>query len=163
MQWFDIPGYEKLYQINKFGQVKSLAKRVKSPVPWAPERQNYYPEKLLNGATDRYGYKIVRLYDGEKSKYWKVHRLVMLTFEGPSKKQVNHKNGLKNDNRLENLEYCTPKQNNIHKTQDLKQGKLNQEKVDEIRASSKTNKELAQKYGVCPSHIWAVRNFRRWK
>lgn len=59
-------------------------------------------------------YKAVRLTDG---KHHYVHRLILEAFVGPvpAGKQVDHLNGIRNDNRLENLEYKTPSENNRNK------------------------------------------------
>lgn len=61
------------------------------------------------------GYAFVHLRcDNGAYRNLQVHRLVMLAFVGPSDLQVNHKNGIKTDNRLANLEYVTPSQNRWH-------------------------------------------------
>jgi hypothetical protein len=64
------------------------------------------------------GYIVVTVthVENEKKKYKQrfVHRLVMEAFSGPSQLPVNHKNGIKSDNSIENLEYCTPKENMVH-------------------------------------------------
>lgn len=92
----DIPGYEGRYQISNLGNVKSLIRK----------------GKFLSQSDNGRGYLKVRLFDNEnKAKTWKVHRLVMLTFVGESEMTVNHKNGVKSDNRLDNLEYLSNEQN----------------------------------------------------
>tara|TARA_R110000782_G_scaffold256125_1_gene345015 strand:- start:863 stop:1375 length:513 start_codon:yes stop_codon:yes gene_type:complete len=63
----------------------------------------------------RQGYHRVELCNESKRRKFLVHRLVMLTFKGePNGLQVNHKNGIKSDNRLSNLEYCTASYNVKH-------------------------------------------------
>ena len=71
----------------------------------------------LVGRVDRCGYHEVVLSENGKSKSWLVHRLILLTFaptEGMDALHVNHKNGIKTDNRLENLEWCTRSENLLH-------------------------------------------------
>jgi len=62
------------------------------------------------------GYLFVRLSKHWEAKKWQVHRLVMTVFIDNlyQKKEVNHKNGVKIDNRLENLEWCTRSENMRH-------------------------------------------------
>ena len=62
----------------------------------------------------RFWYCQISLLDWYNKVSKQVHRLVMLAFVWPSDLQVNHKNGIKTDNRLENLEYCTSSENLLH-------------------------------------------------
>lgn len=98
-EWKDIPGYEGYYQVSNLGRVKSL---------------NYNREnrkQILKQAKDYDGYCLVSLAKNNKHTTAKVHRLVLQAFIGPSNLHINHINKIKEDNRLENLEYCTPKYN----------------------------------------------------
>lgn len=75
------------------------------------------------GRESTHGYKRITLgYDKYKRKDYRVHRLVAETFiENPLNKPfINHKNGNKQDNRVENLEWCTPKENSRHLVDVLK-------------------------------------------
>lgn len=104
--WKDVIEYEGLYQVSNLGRVKSL---------------NYNhsgKERIMKQARDGDGYYCVLLYKSGKRKRFSVHRLVAQAFIGPIPKGlvVNHINECQTDNRLENLEICTIRENSIHGT-----------------------------------------------
>lgn len=98
--WKDIPEYEGLYQASNFGRVKSL------------KRPYGLKEKILKQQLVC-GYYIVGLCKNSIRKKYLVHRLVWETFNGTIAEglQVNHINEIKTDNRLENLNLMTCKEN----------------------------------------------------
>ena len=95
--WKDIPGYEGLYQVSNYGNVKSLN-----------YRGTKGKHKCLKLNTDKYGYKIVILANHGKYKSYKVHRLVAAAFieNLNNYKEVNHKDNNKDNNQINNLEWC---------------------------------------------------------
>lgn len=104
--WKDVEGYEGKYKISNQGKVKSLNYR------------GHGVEALLKPKTDKDGYLEVRLCVNNVSRYVRVHRLVASTFieNDCDKPQVNHINEVKDDNRVENLEWMTNKENVNHGT-----------------------------------------------
>src|ERR1700722_7072894 len=98
--WKDIVSYEGFYQISDAGNVRALTG---------------YRAGMLKGE-DSFGYRRVTLWQDGKPEKFMVHVLVIVHFVGvaPDGKEVNHKNGNRADNRLENLEYVTKSQNQIH-------------------------------------------------
>lgn len=108
-EWRTIPGYEGVYSVSSLGRVRRdlggtgtcRAGRILSPILYTN------------------GYQVVRLYRDKTSRAFGVHRLVAAAFIGPCPKghQVNHLDGNKRNNRTDNLEYCTPKQNQQHAAQ----------------------------------------------
>ncbi len=101
-EWTPIPGFEGLYEINRLGSVKSLQKR---------NHQNELKTKI-----DRAGYRTVRLCK-QGMVYGKfVHRLLAETYIPliENKRFVNHLNGNKLDNSIENLEWVTHAENMLH-------------------------------------------------
>jgi len=111
IEWFDIPGYEGLYQASKCGKIKRLP--IMSPDNTDPRLKK---EKILI-CTPVYGsYCFAGLKKDGKMKLWPVHRLIALTFlENKDKKPVvNHKDRFRSNNHVDNLEWCTHKENSQH-------------------------------------------------
>ena len=109
--WKDIKGYEGKYQVSSLGNIKSLERIRKGK----SGSNVYVPEKLLKCKNDKDGYKECALCIGthKKAKYYKVHRLVAEAFlPNPNNYPIiNHRNEIKSDNRVENLEWCTNEYN----------------------------------------------------
>jgi hypothetical protein len=110
--WKDIENYEGLYQVSSIGRIKSLERTVYA----GSGRTRIQRERLLTNSINDNGYYRVNLWRNNIFKVRKVHRLQMEAFvpNPENKRTVNHKNGIKTDNRLCNMEWATHSENNQH-------------------------------------------------
>lgn len=153
--WKDIPNYEGLYKVSNLGRIKSFYFGI---------------SRILNPHKMTSGYYSIRLSKDKVSIAKYIHRLVAIAFiENPlEKSSVNHKNGVKTDNNILNLEWATHKENMHHA---IKNGllvvsgecaatsKLSDKIIIEIRTNKELNqRELAKKYNVHPSNISLIKN-----
>ena len=113
--WKDIKGYEGKYQVSDCGKIKSLARDKFLP---NGTFHSHLEEKILVQRINRYGYPCVHLYKNRKMKNMVVHRLVAMAFlpNPENKPQINHRDEVKNNNVVENLEWCEASYNNIYGT-----------------------------------------------
>ena len=160
--WAPVAGFEGLYDVSAEGEIMRVA----------AGRKGATPGRILRGS--RSGeYPSVVLTDREfRTKTHLVHALVARAFLGPRPKgaQVNHKDGVKSNNRLGNLEYVTPKQNIAHAKRlglakfpygiALQSRKLTDEQVREIRRRrpAENAERLAAEFGISRSHVYSLCN-----
>jgi hypothetical protein len=158
--WKDIPNCEE-YQVSNKGRVKSF--KGKKP-------------RILKACPNSSGYPSVSICSNGSEKRQTVHRLVMISFYGESElPHINHINGVKTDNRLENLEYCSAKENVCHAFkmglaaravgEDHGHSKLSSEDVFIIKNEMKnhTIKEICEIFNISSGNASKIRNNKIWK
>ncbi len=169
--WKSIPENSH-YEASNLGRIRSLDRKTLDTIG----RQQTRDGRILSPTPSRQGYLKVLLYRDRNRTTRLVHRLVAMAWLGecPDGMQVNHKNGDKADNRIENLEYVSPSENIQHsfriglsrRGEDHRDNKLNMAQVRRIRTlydAGKTQAALANQYGVNLSTIGKIVRGERWK
>ena len=133
--WKDIEGYEGLYQVSTYGNIKSLPKVRRNGTGTYIQK-----ERLLKPSNTSTGYKKVELCKDGKRKGFKVHRLVAIAFipNPDNKPEVNHIDGNKINNNIDNLEWVTSSEKTIHAYETGLSP--NKKELDEIRIIELYNK-----------------------
>lgn len=106
--WKDVPGYVGIYQVSNYGRIKSLSRHIYRKNGQISKLQ----EKILSPGIDKYGYYIVVLCNGKKETKT-IHRIVALSFiNNPNNlPEIDHKDGNRKNNKVENLRWVTRKEN----------------------------------------------------
>lgn len=110
-QWEQIGGYEGLYEVSNTGKVRSLDRLLKSKTG-----QRFYKGSLMALTTNHWGYVYISLRKNLRDKKMFVHVLAAKAFiKNPDNKPcVNHKDGVKGNNNISNLEWVTRSENTLH-------------------------------------------------
>lgn len=118
--WKPVINYEGIYEVSNYGDIKSVDRIVNS------KTKRFCKGTIIKQNKDEDGYNSIHLYKNGKRRVFFVHRLVISSFIGidKNKTQVNHKNGNKSDNNINNLEWMTPLENTRHAWQTGLAGRL---------------------------------------
>lgn len=108
-EWKDVVGYEKCYQISSWGRIKRTGN-------YRNQYKSWVSNKILTLKTHTNGYKTIILSKNNNKATKYVHRLVAIAFiENPnSYEEINHKDGDKTNNNINNLEWCNKSMNTKH-------------------------------------------------
>lgn len=164
--WKDIPCYEGFYKISNKGRVLSLS------------RHGVKVDRILKNRIS-HGYLNVILYKNKNKKMHLIHRLIAISFitNPENKPQINHKNGIRTDNSIDNLEWTTQSENMLHaykiglqkfhgkpmpRGENCCRSKLTDLQVNEIRNKYKKGQiryiDLAKEYKVSDRQIGYIIN-----
>lgn len=152
-QWVDISGYKGLYKVSNLGNIMACKK------DWVVfnTTKMHKKSKIIKPQIDKDGYPYVHLWNKGTQKFFHIHRLIAEAFipNPENKSQVNHKNGIKTDNRVENLEWNTAAENIIHAFKVLKRKPSSQKPVKcvETGKTYKTITEAAKDYNITPGTL----------
>jgi DNA-binding transcriptional regulator YiaG len=159
-EWRDIKGFYGDYKISNFGKIKSL---------------KHGKEKILKIHKHNNGYNFITLSHNGNQKGYLLHRVVVKAFLGdiPDGLDVNHKDGDKDNNFLNNLEVVTKSENQNHAArlglkpcgEKHKNSKLTESQIKEIREDNRKTPQhvFAKKFGVARSLISMIQNNKIWK
>lgn len=169
--WVPVDGYVGIYDVSNMGRVKTIGRRDRYGRP--------VREKIRRPAADPKGYLRLFLCHDGKNRCFLLHRIVARAFLGPcpSGYTVNHINGVKTDNREENLEYATKGENSRHayrmgllkdapvlRGESHHNSKLTDELVRDIRRTrgSKSCLAWAHELGLSKTVIRYARSGKTW-
>lgn len=162
--WKQVPEFEGIYEINNFGVIKRIA-------PYGQAYKGMVKKTFISNS----GYESVGLFNKRKKATKSVHVILAKAFFGKPKKGfcVNHKNGIKTDNRLENIEYITFKENTIHTYKVIGKNigekcylhKLKEKEVLKVRKLAKnglSQRKIASIFNVHQHTIWSIIKRKTW-
>jgi len=164
-QWKDVTGFEGMYQVSNFGNVKSI-----------PSTDSKRLGKILSPGKGKYGHCGIQLYKNGKKYKALVHRLVAIHFISPAPEgcEVNHIDFDPTNNHVSNLEWATHQQNIYHsrhrlankKGEECTHSKVTEQDVIAMRAEYAAGGisfvKLAKKYNVCPQQCHRIIRRERW-
>jgi len=159
------PIFNGKYEVSSIGRIRTVFCR---------NRWGFYKpkkERILFQHKNNDGYMQVSIYtESGNLKSFRVHRLMALAFipNPENKPQVNHLNSIRSDNRIENLEWCTNSENQIHSVKfgnyksNNPNAKLTESDVQKIYNSTKPISHLVKKYKIHRDSIINIKNGKTW-
>lgn len=187
--WVNIKGYEGLYKISNMGRVKSLARKYKNQHGEFGYKKEFIKAQKIScynkEEKQKNGYYVVNLAKDDRGNWIRVHRLVAEAFiPNPEKKaEVNHKDGNKLNNKVNNLEWVTHQENCLH-AWETGLHKNEEERIRKIKEKNKILKVItkdmildifkncvfgdkqhnahyfAKKYNVSPQTVCNIKNLK---
>ena len=172
-EWRPINGYRHSYEISSFGRIRSLDRRGNN---FLTKGFNLYKGKIMSGSLDKEGYKRVHFITNDgKDRQLSIHRLVALAFiSNPQNKEcVNHLDCDITNNKVENLEWCTNKENVDYRNKLGRQArgtkmntcKLSEKDILEIRKIGNLIPywKIGKKFGISKTYVGRIIRRQNWK
>jgi hypothetical protein len=172
--WIPVAGYERHYEVSSLGRVRSLPRLIRTS---RGHGVVLYKGRMLSPYQEPGRYAVVQLSACGRARTKYVHLLVAAAFvPNPNgKPTVNHRNGIKGDNRADNLEWATQSENNQHahdtglarspRGELHRSAKVTAADIPVIRAriaAGESYRTIAADYGVRYQSIQAIRSGRSW-
>lgn len=173
--WKHVVGYEGLYRVSNDGVVKNVPRTFKMK---DGRNHTIKKETIMRFEIDKDGYFRIGLTKNAKQINYYVHRLVAIAFihNQNNKEQVNHIDGIKNNNNVENLEWVTHKENKAHAAANglvsdqwgIKNpnSKLTEQEVlliKKLKEDGMTYREVSKIIGTSISNVKNIVLGRTWK
>lgn len=162
-EWRPVSEFPGLYEVSSCGLLRSVRNR---------------RPRILKPGLNEHGYLRFQIHASDGKRYCRlVNRMVCEAFHGPpppDRPLAAHLNGIRTDNRAENLQWCSPRENASHKVahgtllfgESHPQSKLTSDAVRDIRSRPPQKvglKDLAQKYGVSWETVASIRRGKGWE
>lgn len=163
--WSPVVSYEGIYEVSNLGNVKHLEYKRKNTLTGG---YSIMKERILKPVKHKNGYVVLDLHKNRFHKIILLHRIVAVTFIPNTKNrpQINHLDGNKENNRVDNLEWCTPRENVLHAVKNgLSKSKLLPYDIILIRQQLCNNEkqtEIAKRFNVSKYVIQDIKRNRNW-
>lgn len=159
-EWRPVAEFDGVYEVSSLGRVRR-----------ATQARSTWAGRILRQKTDRKGYSCVVLCHHPVRVHRKVHRLVAIAFiPNPGQRdQINHRDGIKANNTVSNLEWATNAENTRHKVEHglARPGgksKITGSQAEEIKRlrGTLTTTEIGRLFGISQSHVSQIHRGRYW-
>lgn len=172
--WRDVKWYEGFYKVSNLGRIKSVERRIKLRGSY----ERLYESKIMKCKVSKDGYYTIGLRMRGKREWKRIHRLVAEAFiENPlGYEVVNHIDGNKLNNNVDNLEWCTIEYNNNHAKEngllralhgeEKTESKLTNSVVISIRKDYKNGlkqSDICKKYNISATQAHKIVMMKSWK